>query len=382
MKAFLEKLTVILFCALLGLCALLFVILPDRQESPEENRSLAQIPKLTASSLLSGEFTSDMNVYFADQFPFRNALVRIKSGTELLLLKGENNGVLYRRDQLAVRSFHAYRSRVRICENTDRYYEESLSAQLDAFRAFGEGAAVPVLTLLPPRTIDVTDASFAYDRPNGDSLFSQIREKELPGYIEILPLLREKYEDGEYVYYRTDHHWTTLGAYYAYGEVMKALGREGEILPASAFTIEEIGDFSGTTAAKGSFPLYREDVVQLWHLPHEGAYAVIADGEQLPGFYVRSHLETRDKYAVFLDGTHNLVTVTKEGEPRPTLLIAKDSFADSLIPFLASSYNIVAVNLKSHTDLTPLIEQYDPEAVLVVYNIENIITSGDLGNLR
>lgn len=382
MKAFLDKLTVILFCTVLGVCALLFVILPDRQDSPEENRRLAQIPKLTVSSLLSGEFTSDINVYFADQFPFRNALVRIKSGTELLLLKGENNGVLYNRDQLAVRRFHAYRSRVQTCENTDRYYEESIAAQLEALRAFEESVAVPVLTLLPPRTIDVTDPSFAYDRPHGDSIFTQIKAEAIPGYVELLPLLREKYENGEYVYYRTDHHWTTLGAYYAYGEVMKTLGREEEILPVSAFAVEEIGGFSGTTAAKGGFPVYRDDVLQLWHLDDEEAYTVLADGELLTGLYERRHLETRDKYAAFLDGTHNLVTVTKGEEARPTLLIAKDSFADSLIPFLARSYNIVAVNLKSNTDLSRIIEQYDPEAVLLVYNIENLITSGDLGNLR
>lgn len=385
MKTFCQWFTTLVLCGVLLLGAVLFFVLPDRDFSPEENRSLAQRPTLTPDSLFSGTFASDMNRYYADQFPFRNELIRLKSGTELLLLKGENNGVLYSRDQLAVRNFNTYRSRVQIAEDTDYYYIESTDAQLKAVAAFAQNASVPVYTLLPPRTIDIVDSEFSYDRPQGDSLFT-LAESILgadKGYINVLPLLREKHEGGEYVYYKTDHHWTTLGAYYAYTEVMKAMGQEALILPGSAFSVEEIPDFTGTTGAKGSFPSYEKDVLQIWHHTMETDYTVIVDGEVLPGLYERKHLaEGGDTYSVFLDGTHNVTTITKEGANRQTLLIAKDSFANSLIPFLAEHYDIVAVNLKTNTNLSALMDLYGPDKVLLVYNMENLITSGDLGNLR
>lgn len=385
LKSFCQWLTILIFCLILLLGSVLFFALPDKAFSSEENRTLAQMPDFNSKALFSGSFASDINTYYADQFPFRNQLVRLKSGTELLLLKGENNGVLYSRDQLAVRNFHAYRSRIQIAENTDRFYSDSIEAQLTAVSRFAQNRDIPVFTILPPRTVDIADSAFSYDRPQGDALFTQAKEilGANNGYLDLLPLLREKYESGEYVYYKTDHHWTTLGAYYAYCEFMKALGQGENILPRSAFSIEEIPHFSGTTAAKGNFPLYEKDTLQLWHYPGESDFEVIADGVPLSGLYERKHLEANgDTYSVFLDGTHNITTIIKPGKERQTLLIPKDSFANSLIPFLAESYNIVAVNLRTNTDLTSLIELYDPTAVLLVYNIENLITSGDLGNLR
>lgn len=383
MKKFSEYFTVIGFCATLGILALLFLILPDKDFSPQENRALKQWPALTGDSFFSGEFSQEVNSYFADQFPARNVFVKMKGGAELLFLKGENNGVLYSPHQLAVKDFNAYRSRIHISENTDRIYLQSAQAQFQAVNTFAENSPVPVVTVLPPRTVDIADSTFSYDRPDGDALFA-LMEQELvsAGYVDSLSLLRPRFEAGEYVYYRTDHHWTTLGAYYTYAEIMKELGKEDEVLPMEAFTVEQISDFSGTTAAKAGFPLYEKDTLELWHLPDEENYRVLADGKELQGFYARAFLTGSDKYSVFLDGTHNLTLITKKGEAREKLLVAKDSFANCLIPFLAAHYDIVAVNLRGNTQLSALAQEHSAQAVLIVYNAENIITSGDLGNIR
>ncbi len=385
MKTFCQWFTILVFCGVLLLCSALFFAIPDREFSPQENRSLAQMPEFTGEALFSGSFASDMNLYYADQFPFRNQLIRLKSGSELLLHKGEHNGVLYSNGQLAVRNFNAYRSRVQIAEDTDYFYTESIDAQLKAVASFARNSSIPVYTLLPPRTIDIVDSAFSYDRPQEDDLFTRAESilGSDQGYINVLPLLREKHQAGEYVYYKTDHHWTTLGAYYAYTEFMEAIGQEESILPRSAFSVEEIPDFTGTTGAKGSFPIYEKDVLQIWHHTSETNYTVIADDEALSGLYERKHLAADgDTYSVFLDGTHNITTITKPGENRQTLLIAKDSFANSLIPFLVAHYDIVAVNLRTNTNLSTLAELYAPDGILLVYNMENLVTSGDLGNIR
>ncbi|MBQ9848340.1 MAG: hypothetical protein IJO64_04715 [Clostridia bacterium] len=379
-----ELLTVILFCVIVGVLAVLFVALPDRDFSEQENRALAEAPKLDKESFFSGEFGKETNVYFADQFPFRDQFVKLKSATELGFFKKENNGVLYSYDQLAVRDFNAYRSRIHISENTDRLYPETIKAQLGSVEKLGQSLEIPLVTVIPPRTVDVADSVFDYDRPDGDIAFELMNEtlSEKAGYIDTLSLLREKYESGEYVSYRTDHHWTTLGAYYVYCEIMKELGVEDKIIPKEEFEIEQIEDFSGTTAARANFPFYKKDVLELWHLPDDGEYKIIADGEELSGFYSREYLESSDKYSVFIDGTHNKTEITKNGDERKTLLIAKDSFANSLIPFLAREFDIIALNLQGNTMLSLAVAEYDPAAVLIVYNTENLITTGSLGNVK
>ncbi len=379
-----ELLTVILFCVVVGVLAVSFWIIPDKSFSEQENRNLEQIPELSADSFFSGGFSKAINVYYADQFPLRDIFVRLKSGSELLFLKGENNGVLYSKDQLAVKDFNAYQSRIHITEDTDRIYLDSLEAQLKSVDKLGESLNIPLVTVLPPRTVDIADSAFHYDRPDGDKPFELMNGTlgSKAGYIDTLSLLRPKYESGEYVYYRTDHHWTTNGAYYTYCEIMKQLGREEKIIPRESFEIEIIEDFSGTTAGRANFPFYTKDTLEIWHLPDDDEYVVTADGEEMNGFYNRDYLQKSDKYSVFLDGTHDVTTIKKKGEERDTLLIAKDSFANCLIPFLAREFDIVAVNLATNTFVSAFAEGYEADAVLIVFNTENIITTGHLGNLK
>lgn len=376
--------TVILFCGILVVLLVLFVVLPDRAFSEQENRALSLLPHFDSDSFFSGEFATEINVYFADQFPFRDSFVKLKSATELLFAKQENNGVLYNYNQLAVRNFNAYRSRLHVAEDTDRIYLDTVRAQLELYDDFVQQATVPVVTVLPPRTIDVADDLYSYDRPDGDAVFQLMEDtlSEQAGYIDTLSLLRNLYQNGEYVMYRTDHHWTTLGAYHVYREIMFALGRNASIIPEKEFEIEQIENFSGTTAARANFLFYQKDILELWHLADDDKYSVTIDGESFDGFYSRDYLTSSDKYSVFLDGTHNVTHITKNGEERDTLLIAKDSFANSLIPFLAREFDIVALNLRSNTNFTHAIEQYNPSAVLVVYNTENLITTPDLGNIK
>lgn len=384
LKKLTELLTVVLFCATIASLSLAFVLLPDREFSEQENRNLASFPAPDAEAFFSGAFGREMNVYFADQFPLRDVFVKLKGASELGLLKGENNGVLYSYDQLAVKEFDAYKSILEITENTDRIHIDSVKAQIDNLEKLGKAATLPVVTLIPPRTIDVTDGVFGYDRPDGDLPYDLARSAltGTAGYVDLLTLMREKFEANEYVYYRTDHHWTTLGAYYAYQEVMRALGKADRIIPKDAFEIEQTADFSGTTAARANFPFCRKDVLELWHLPDDAEYEVVADGEPLGGFYARDYLAKSDKYAVFLDGTHNLTTVKKQGEERETLLVVKDSFANCLIPFLAREYDILAVNIHTVNAVSAAAEQYGADAILIVCNGENLITTGDLGKLK
>ena len=377
-----EILTIALFCSFLAIFSALFLFMPDKIFSEQENRDLQQFPGLTAESFFSGEFASEMNVYFADQFPLRNLFVKLKGGLEIALLKEENNGVLYKNDQLAVKDFKVYQSLGKT-QTTDRIYPELIQAQLSSVNKLSQKLDIPVVTVIPPRTIDITDGDFYYDRPDGDTAFDVMKETLLPesGYVDALSLLRSKHENGEYVYYRTDHHWTTLGAYYVYCEIMAELGCEDKIIPIDEFEIEQISSYSGTTAAKGSFPFYEKDILEIWKTDSRD-FEVIIDGERQESFYNREHLDEADKYSVFLDGTHDVTEIRKSGQDRKTLVIAKDSFANCLIPFLSEEFDIVALNLNSISSVSVYAERYEADALLIVYNLENIITTTSLSKIK
>ncbi len=208
-----------LFAGIIFLFAIAFVLVPDTDFSEEENRSLTTFPKFTVDALLDGSFSSQINEYFADQFPARNSLVGIKSIAETVFGKGENNGVLLGKDgQLAVRLFGIYKSRLERVADMDYYAAENVVLSLEGLNAYAQTTDLPLATILPPRTIDVAASAFSYPTEISDSLHELIGETIVPetGYIDLLPLMREKYDSGEYVYLRTDHHWTTYGAYLAY----------------------------------------------------------------------------------------------------------------------------------------------------------------------
>ena len=377
MKKFSDILTITLFCGFIAVFALLFLFLPDKTFSETENRALAPKPTLTAENLFSGDFAAETNEYFADGFPCRDSFLKIKSSFELGLLKGENNGALYEKDQLAVRSFDAYGSKLKKAADSDWYYENTVKASLQNVNSLAEKLDVPVLTFIPPRTIDVCESDFGYKLPYGDSFYKLCEEtlSEKANFINILPTLKEKHQSGEYVVYKTDHHYTSLGAYYSYLAIAEKLGIDEKFDISSAKTTV-VEDFSGTTASRGSFPIYEKDFITLYG---ENDYKVIADGEE-QDFFDMEKAASHDKYSVFLGGTHGVTEIF--GGNNKKLLVVKDSFADSLAQFLIKDYDIIMLDLKTNPDVSAAAEKYKPDAVLIVYNAENVITSSALGNLK
>ena len=377
--------TVIIFVLLLGSVAIAFWLLPDRDFSARENRALQTLPRFDAEKLFSGELSRAYNDYYADQFPVRDLFVTVKGALELLSGKGENNGILIGRgSQLAKRLFDTARADKNAATDSDVIDAAHLQNAADGINRATRNAEVPLVVLLTGRTADVATSAFLYPAAESDKMLATLREsvEDNARYLDLVPTYRTLYVDGEYVYYRTDHHWTTLGAYYTYCEIMKSLGKKDRIIPIDEFEIEQVDNYSGTTQSKANFPIYKKDVLEIWHLPDDNEYTVIADGKDLGGFYNRKFLETTDKYSVFLDSTHNVTEIKKEGENRETLLIAKDSFANCLIPFLAREYNIIALNLNTFTTLSSFAEYYGADAVLICYNTENLITTPHLSKVR
>ena len=391
MKKIANIITVAVFVGIITFLSIAFLVIKDKSFSEQENRNLQTLPELTTETLFDGTYNKKINSYFSDQFPFRDTFVGLKGISEYAMLKGENNGVLLGEDgYLAVRTFSIYDGK-KFTEPTDYYSEKVLDAEFAAVKKLQSAMSTQgtkFAIIAPPRTIDVASSKFSFPAENSEKLQNYIRNGfQDVNYIDILPMLKEKLDKGEYVYFKTDHHFTSLGAYYTYCEVMKQYGLEKDIVPLDHFTKELASDsFFGTTWSKSGFKFVGADSIYYFHCKDVNEdeftttrYMSEENKTSFTGFYDRSLLDSKDKYSSFLGGNSYKTTVTKtsgEGQgQRPKLLLVKDSFGLSLAPFLALHFDLELVNVSDMLSVSKLAETNGFDYVLVVYNTENLITS-------
>ena len=391
MKKWTDLATVCLFLSLLCGLALAFWIIPDASFSEQEKRALQTTPILRTSTLFSGEYATEVNDYFADQFPMRDLFVGCKGWFEFLQGKGGNNGILVgKNQQMARRLFDMRRADPSVSAETDVADPAVLQSAADALLRVEQSLEIPFTAMITPRPIDVAADAFSYPADQSKALFDRFYDltAKLSSNVRLLPSLENRYRNGEYVYYRTDHHWTVRGAYYAYEALLCEWGMADAILPIEDFEKEVAStDFYGSLWAAGGMKWIEPDQLELWYYGNEDLFEVCADGHLVDGFYDRTRLATKDQYSVYLYGTHDVVTVTKKGEvDRPTLVLFKDSFANSLAPFLAQHFDLVLLNLSStrrdFTDVCTYARQYGADRVLLIYTMENLITADRLGSVH
>ena len=197
--------------------------------------------------------------------------------------------------------------------------------------------------------------------------------------FDLIPALGGKQD----LYYRTDHHWTSAGAYTAYKAFMEEKGR---VYPATdAFTVESHDGFYGSTYSRSGLWLTKPESVELWKT--ETAFTVTNSEAEEPhrGLFYEERLEELDKYTVYLDGNHSLVTIhNPDAAGKGNLLVIRDSYANCLGTFLAHSYETVTmVDLRYYKKpVSELLAAENYEDVLVCYSIGNFMTDENIIWLR
>ena len=385
------------FLGFLGSLFALLWLIPDRGFSEDENRPLQGLPVFSIERLWDGGYTGRWGDYVSDQIPGRSVWVGIHGLCEQIRTAGESNGVLAAATeggtQLSVRRFDAVTEGGESAEDTDLISSAHVSRQLEAVNRLSDFLSQKGISLclcLPPRTVDVTASAFeGYPAGATEQLTQAIQNGLSPDvtYVPLCAPMQALYGNGVPVYYRTDHHWTTRGAYEAYLRLLPALGLEGAPLAPSDFEVRSVPDFFGTTGSRSGLFGISPDTLEIWRRSDDSRYAVCdGDGTLLfRGFIDESYLSKKDKYGAFLGGNRRLVTVTdtESSAPRPRLLVVKDSFANSLVPFLARHADLVVVNLSAGvTNVTEIATAYGCHGVLVVWNAENLVTSDALSKMN
>lgn len=369
----------------IGLSFLLFIggmigvnlLTSDKAFSDTENRVLERRPTFSLASLLSGAFMTDYEQYVSDQFAFRDGWIGMKTDADRALGKRESQGVYLAEDGYLIQSFVSPE-------------EEAVDERIEAIVSFHQ--ATPGLRksiLLAPTAASVLQEKLPPYAPVGVERaaldqFRQRLERNQPElrFIDVYPALDGMGE--EPIYYRTDHHWTTQGAYSAYLVWCEQMGIVS--VDEVAFNIEQVTDaFYGSLYSKSGYRHLQPDRIDLYLPKEERRIKVeyVDEGRTTDTLYELDHLDEKDKYAVFLNGNHGLIRISTDAPDGKKLLMVKDSYANSLIPFLTEHFTeIDVVDLRYYDEsLKALAVERGYHDMLILYNVRTFFEDAFILNL-
>lgn len=368
-----EKVNAVVTVLLLFAVILVFTIADiageDRLYSETENRLLASKPELSAENLIRGSFARDYENYVTDQFVSRDKWISIKTYVDLILQKQEMGGVYLGKDGYLLEQ-----------HSPEDYTRETIDKRLQLLKKLVDDWEADVM-LVPTADNILTDKM-----PANAPCFSQevfLEEvRDLVGseyYVDAFSMLKEHSE--EEIYYRTDHHWTSLGAYYGYRAWADFAGEKpypyntDTMVPASS-------DFLGTLHSKVNIA-WKKDSIYYFGETDIMPVTVTYDMQKTTNsLYEEDYLDTKNQYGFFLDDNHALVEINTGNQTGKTLFVIKDSYANCFVPLVLPHYDTVyMLDLRYYNGrLYELLQQYADDAdVLVLYNcihfLENFVYS-------
>lgn len=361
---------IMLFCLMLGFFSLYGFFVPDRQMSENENRVLAAMPELTVSSLADGSFMKNFESYLADQFPFRDEAIYIKSFFERLWGKSSENGVYIGKNGF-------------LFEEPTQFNKEKMAAVAKSVNAFCKSSKLNTVFALVP------NSSYIYSEYLPDKLvlpdqleqiaeFYKLLENDIIAIDTVSPLLKEKGSHG--VFYKTDHHWTTRGAYSVFLEIADKLKLD---VKKDSFKFYNISNgFEGTLKAKSTFTASVDSVEICVPKKSAGTYYMEISGvsQKYASCFFEKKLEQKNKYEVFLGGNYEKLTVNTSLLQGRKLIIIKDSFANCLIPMLTPYFSkIVVLDPRYMTEeVKKTIQEDDFTDLLFLYNANTFFADTSL----
>lgn len=377
MKKLYKNLPAIVFMLFIVVMMVLFIVLPKKEYSSSEKRYLQQAPAFSFQSLLSGDFGEDFEKFLSDQTAGRNFWVGFASYYNYAIGYNGSNGIYKCADGYLV---------------NDPEDMSGLMRNVGYLEEFAESCPVDMTVLIAPSTgyicSDILPS--VHQEYRDDEMFAQMQDAlQSARFVDIRDAFKSAYANGNQLYYKTDHHWTARGAYTAYRELASALGYTP--LDESDYKVTAYPDFYGTTYSSSGFWLTPPDEIEVWdsHAEDETNPISVAitegsDVTEQQGMFYYNHLNEEDKYPIYLDGNHPYTVIKNTAASSDEkLLVIKDSFAHSLVPYLSDHYSeIIMVDFRYYLNpVSELIEKEKIDKVLAVYSIDNLATDTNVGRI-
>ena len=361
--SFLPALVFLVF--LFGMAIALFAG-PVRDYSENEKRYLAGRPEVTAQKLLDGKTQEELESFTSDQVHGRDLFVGIDAYWTLATGRNAAEDIYHAKDGYLI--------------NAPKPFDEAtFTANLTRFDEFTRTLGVPGDLVMVPSTgylmADVLPAGHGtYD---DDLLYERaaglLQDTRL---IDVRQTLKDGVQQGQ-VCYRTDHHLTSFGNYLLYRAYQAAQGLS--VPDESAYAVTSYDGFYGTTWSGSGYWLTKPDHVETWDRGQPVTVTLSDAGQEdatYDSLFFPSHLDALDKYPVFLDGNHALVTIRNEGATGGSLLVVRDSYAHCLATFLAGDYQtIYLVDFRYYRDtLSQFVAEHPVDRVLYLYGVDNLVS--------
>ena len=368
-------------CPLLILCGVLVfgfsvvnLFFPKRTQLELENRKAAQFPAFSVSALLGGSWQNGFSRWMQDQFALRDTWVNTqRAADEILFQKTEEGGILLGKGHWMFTKLFT----------VDDATQKQLAKNVQAVSDFAANHPGKVTFLLAPSASVIypeelpAGAPMVDENAMLDEIFSAVGQNA--DVLDLRPVFTA--DKDEYLYFKTDHHWTPNGAYHAYEQFCALKGLTP--FDRDAHESVTVTGFQGTHYSATRLWNVEDDEITYYPLQNpmtiyritgEAAY----EPETTENLINTAKFDTRDKYAAFLDGNNGYSVI--EGDGEGSILVVKDSYANSFIPYLTANYAKIGVvdfrNFKYGLDSTIEKEGYDQ--VLVLYNFQTFIADTNL----
>lgn len=357
---------IVLFLIMIFVPTGITMVKPDEDFSEKENRVLAQMPQVNLEDIFSGAFSKDYESYLSDQFFARNQWIAMKTAVERSIGKQESNGIYFAKDEYLIEK-HSGIFKTDTAQNNLNYLSTFLKAQQEKL------GTEHVKAIIAPNAVDILKEKlppYAVSEEEGAYL-EQVRDTLPEGsYVDARAVLQShKQED---IYYRTDHHWKTLGARYVYEAWAEECGFS--IVPTEEYTVSTLStEFFGTIEAKVNCDV-NGDSIEAYYPKKAIDYTLIYNHnaeEPKESLYDMSCLDGRDKYGVFFGGNQPLIEAKTQANTGRRLLIIKDSYANCFASFAMQDFDEVdLVDLRYFNEsLKEFMETKDYTDILVLYNV-------------
>lgn len=347
------------------------VVSDDKAESQNENRKLAQIPTFSWSGLTDGSYFSDWDSYISDQLPGRDSWISFKLQFDKFTGKKESNSVYLCADDY-------------LMEIPSAPDAENVQRNVDAINAFADRhkdlrmnlAVIPNAYCINPERLP-KNAPCRNQQADLESLAASFQQVNFINTIDALKAHKE-----EELYYHTDHHWTSLGAYYAFSSMTTQLGIAN---PVSDYDVYAVSDsFEGTLSSKSGSHTY-QDTVEIYVPKTSVQYKVTyADTKETTcSIYERDCLNAKDHYTVFFGGNHSRVDIATTADTERVLLLVKDSYANCFAQFLTPYYDkIIIIDPRYYYDnADSLVAHEGVTDVLFLYNASTYFADSSLADV-
>ena len=347
------------------------LITPDRAYSELENPTLSQRPSLSSFSADGlNKFFTAYTKYVKDQVVGRDNWVALQSTAETKVMQKEQSGgiLLGKEHMMFPRTYGLVSSETRtLPKNT-----AALEALCQRYPGLVNVMLVPAASAVYPENVPA--GAPLLDEDSYLDALSEAVQTAGGRFVDVRQTLAD--HKGEYIYYRTDHHWTSTGAYYAYQQLCTALGLTP--FDPSAHTARTAEGFYGTHYSKARTPDAEPDTITYYDLPNVlTIYTVTAPGQpaegETTGLYDTDKLSVYDKYAMFLHGNNGLSRIKGDGTGRGRILVIKDSYANCFVPYLTANYaDIDVVDFRNYNyGLDQLIADNGYDQILVLYSFDS-----------